>query len=103
MKLLNTLDTITYSICIPKLEISVQENTVRVNINKTNIGEILSYKELSWKNDPTHKRILMYMRLNHEHHQYSTIKERLESGNAVHVVSYPTIYELYKYKPMYNK
>lgn len=103
MKLFNTLDAITYSICIPKLEISVPENTVRLNINKTNIGEILSYKELLWKNDHSHKRILMYMRLNHEHTQYCTIKERLESGNAVHVVSYPTIYELYKYKPMYNK
>jgi hypothetical protein len=103
MKLLNTLDVFTYSICIPKLEISAQENIVRMGINKTNIGEILSYKEIPWKNDPSHKRVLMYMRFNPGHDQYSTIKERLESGNAVHVVNYPTIYELFKYKPMYNK
>lgn len=90
-----------YSICIPKVHMNISEATIRNRFVNTDIFTILQYKEVPWKHNVHYKRILMYIDWNKHHSQYTNYFERLEHGQAIHLVEYPNIYHIYKYRPTY--
>ena len=83
-------------ICIPKINSEISMKYIQKVWNQTQMGDILKYTELPWKQDPTNKRILMYIQWNEQHPQSSTLKELLYSGKYITLVhAFPYIWKLY--------
>lgn len=83
-------------ICIPKIDTTVSAEFIQRVWNQTHMGAILKYTELPWKQDPSNKRILMYIQWNENHPQSRTLKELLYSGKYItFVYSFPCIWKLY--------
>lgn len=84
------------NVCIPKIDSEINESIIRKGIEHAKIGRVVQYKEISWKFDDTHKRILMYIDWNLHHPQYMQIKERIGNGENIKVVNGMLIWHLYK-------
>ena len=87
-----------YSICIPKLSNTITESTICSLITNTNFCTILNYKEIPWKNSTLFKRVLMYIKWNQEHEQYTVLQEQLNHGKSIKIIDFPNDYYIFKYK-----
>lgn len=84
------------NVCIPKMDSEINESLVRKGIENAKIGRVLQYKEIPWKFDERHKRILMYIDWDSKHPQYMQIKERIGNGENIKVVNGMLIWHIYK-------
>ena len=84
------------SVCIPKIDNTYKETYIKDKIKALNIGYIKKYTELTWKNDPNYKRILMRIQWNQKQPHNKVWKERLKEGNPLYLIhNYPHIWNIY--------
>jgi hypothetical protein len=85
----------TFDICIPRMNVETSTNYIKTIIHKSKIGEIINYKELLWKNDPTMKRILMTIKLNTNHENHAIWRHTLLLGDYINIVhDFPKMWSL---------
>lgn len=81
------------SICIPKIEYTIEESYIRNVFRLAKIGKINRYTELRLKNDKHHKRILMNIEWNKEN---AYLCEILKNGRCIQLVhKFPEVWKIY--------
>ena len=88
-----TTDNVLYSartcnnLCIPRIESSItREYIYQIIQDKLKLGNIKYLTEIPLKNDPTHKRIIIYMNWDTQNPITSNIQERLATKQHVNFV-----------------
>lgn len=73
------------SICIPRIESSICREYIYTTFQNLKIGHIERMNEIPLRNDPTHKRIIIRIRLNNSELAYD-IKHYLDELGSVKIV-----------------
>lgn len=75
----------TLSICIPRIETTIQKDFIISTINKLRIGMIEKITEIPLRNDINHKRIIMKIRWNNTENSL-IIQNRLQNNQTIKLV-----------------
>ena len=83
-------------LCIPKVDSLISSDFIRSKLNLCKLGNIVQYTELTWKNDPTKKRILIRVVWNSSLAHSILWQEQLHQGIPLHIVyKYPNEWKMY--------
>ena len=70
-------------VCIPKVNSNMTETTICDIISSSQLGEVIQYIEIPWKEERQWKRVLLKIKWNQTH---SYLKERLVTGQNIKIV-----------------
>jgi hypothetical protein len=73
------------SLCIPRLEVKITKDFITRTFHNLNLGQIEKIKELPLRNDKTHKRIIMSLRINDSENSIF-MRDRIEKNETVKIV-----------------
>ena len=83
------------SICIPRVENNLSKEHISNILQKSNLCKVDLINEIPLRNDPTHKRILMKIRMNRWNEQALTVENRLMTeGNIKFVYDMPWYWKI---------
>ena len=89
-------ETNIIGLCIPKVDSLISSDFIRSKLKMCNLGRIRQYTELTWKNDPTQKRILIRIEWNTSLPHSVLWREQLRHGNPLRIVyEYPYEWKMY--------
>jgi hypothetical protein len=84
------------SICIPRVDINMPREQIYRKLHYSKICNIDTMTEIPLRNDPTHKRILMRIRLNKSNDIAMEIEKKLKTdGNIKFVYDMPWYWKIF--------